>query len=304
MAFADSWQPMRLPLHPIERAQPLLGTVVRIRVEGLEEALGHTVISHAFGIIADVHRLMSFHEPDSEISRLNREAWRAATRIHVHTRRVLEKALDVASVSGGLFDPTIAPMLVESGLLPTPDARTPDPGATWRDISLAEDGTVAFGKPLWIDLGGIAKGYAVDCAMAHISTYRPARACVEAGGDLKLYGEGPEPVYLAAPAVADSVPVLKVENAAVASSGSQVPDDREGAPVSPHVDTRARGYCRTDRFVTVAAPHCIDADALTKVVMAGGIAAAPALERYQAQAFLYEHASWIRIPDGSPSDCC
>jgi len=271
-------------------------------VEGLEEALGHAVISHAFGIIADVHRLMSFHEPDSEVSRLNREAWRTPTQIHGHTRQVLEKALDMAAVSGGLFDPTIAPVLVESGLLPMPDAHAPDPGATWRDISLGEDGTVAFGKPLWIDFGGIAKGYAVDCAMAHISTYRPVRACVEAGGDLKLYGAGPEPVYLAAPGIVDSLPVLTVENAAVASSGSQVPYDREGEPVSPHVDTRTRGYCRTDRFVTVAAPQCTDADALTKVVMAGGIAAAPALEHYQAQAFLCEQSSWIRIPDGVPSD--
>ena len=294
---------MRSPSHPVERAQPLLGTIVRMRVAGLEESRAHAVITEAFGIIADVQRLMSFHEPDSELSRLNREAARKPIPVHSHTRTVLTRTLEIAAISDGLFDPTIAPRLVEGGQLPTPDAAAADPSATWRDVSL-QDGTVTFAKPLWIDLGGIAKGYAVDCALAHINACNPTHACVEAGGDLRLSGTGPEHVYLAAPHAANSLPALKVENAAVASSGSQVARGAGGGEtlLSPHVDTRTGTYCNTDRFVTVVAPCCIDADALTKVVMAAGAASAPVLERYQAQAFMYERASWTRIPNSGPSD--
>jgi len=294
---------MRSPLPRIERAQPLLGTVVRIRVSGLEESRAHAVISDAFQIIADVQRLMSFHEPGSELSRLNRGAWQKPMPLHSHTRTVLIRALEIAAVSDGLFDPTVAPMLVDGGRLPPPDAAAAEPGATWRDINLQEDGTVIFAKPLWIDLGGIAKGYAVDCALAHINASSPTHACVEAGGDLRLSGAGPEHVYLAAPHAVNSLPALKVENAAVASSGSQV-SNRSGGDdtlLSSHVDTRTRTYCNTDRFVTVVAPHCIDADALTKVVMAAGAAAGPVLERYHAQAFMYERATWTRVPDSGPS---
>jgi thiamine biosynthesis lipoprotein len=292
---------MRSPSRPVERAQPLLGTIVRMRVTGLEESRAHAAITDAFGIIADVHGLMSFHEIDSELSRLNRSAWREPVRVHAHTREVLTRALEIAALSEGLFDPTVAPMLVEGGRLPAPDGAAADPSATWRDIRLHDDGTVTFAKPLWIDLGGIAKGYAVDCALAHINASNPTHACVEAGGDLRLSGEGAEHVYLAAPHPADSVPALKVENAAVASSGSQVGHASEGGStlLSPHVDTRSRTFCNTDRFVTVVAPHCIDADALTKVVMAAGAAARPVLECYQAQAFMYERATWTRIPDYS-----
>ena len=295
---------MRSPLPPVERAQPLLGTIVRIRVAGLEESQAHEVITDAFGIIADVQRLMSFHEPGSELSRLNREAWRKPIRVHTHTRAVLARALEIAAASNGLFDPTVAPLLVEEGRLPAPEGVAPDPCATWCDIDLREDGTVMFARPLWIDLGGIAKGYAVDCALAHLNAFSPTHACVEAGGDLRLSGTGPEHVYLAAPRAANSLPALKVENAAVASSGSQASGRPGGHDtlLSSHVDTRTKAYCNTDRFVTVVAPQCIDADALTKVVMAAGTAAGPVLERYQAQAFLCDRATWTHIPNTGPSD--
>ena len=52
---------MPLPSHPTERAKPLLGTVVRIRVDGLPPALANDVISAAFDGVAEIHRLMSFH---------------------------------------------------------------------------------------------------------------------------------------------------------------------------------------------------------------------------------------------------
>lgn len=284
---------MPLPSRPIERAKPLLGTIVRIRVDGLPPALANDVISAAFDRVAEIHRLMSFHEAESELSRVNREAARQPVQLGAHTHAVLRHALALAEVSEGLFDPTMAFALVRDGWLPRLPGTPPAADASWKDIVLSPDGTVSFGKPLWLDLGGIAKGYAVDRAFDFIASHHPARIYVEAGGDLRLCGPEPERVYLAAPRRDDAIPALNVENAAVASSGSQALHDETLA--SPHIDPRTGQHGRTDRFVTVVAPRCVDADALTKVVMAAGTASAPVLERYQALAFMLDGTIWTSI---------
>jgi FAD:protein FMN transferase len=289
---------MSSPSPPIERAKPVLGAIVRIRVSGLARPEAFAAIDGAFRIVEEIHALMSFQSPGGELSRLNREAHRSPVETSAHTRAVLSKALEIADASDGLFDPTVAPSLVRAGLTPAPTAQTPDPASSWRDIVLGESGTVAYRRPLWIDLSGVAKGYAVDCAVAHLQAFGPARICVEAGGDLRLSGPGSERVWLDAPGVCGAQAVLDVEEAAVASSGSQVPHG-EGTllPVSPHIDPRTGMPCRTDRFATVVAPLCVHADALTKVVMIAGPAAAPLLRRYQAQALLCEGGAWTRIAD-------
>jgi len=293
---------MPLPSQLTERAKPLLGTVVRIRVDGLPSGLANDAIDGAFALIADVHRLMSFHEPGSELSRLNGKASCGAVPISAHTHVVLSRALELAEASGGLFDPTIAPVLVKQGLLPALPGALPVPGASWKDVVVSPDGTASFARPLWLDLGGIAKGYAVDCAFDHIASHRPTHICVEAGGDLRLMGPAPELVYLSAPWMDGSVPAVGIENAALASSGSQMLSDGTGGRqlVSPHIDPRSGRHGRTDRFVTVIAPRCIDADALTKVVMASGSASAGVLERYQAQAFMLDGATWTSICSNLP----
>jgi thiamine biosynthesis lipoprotein len=260
---------------------------VRIRAEGLAGPEAHAAIDGAFDVVATIHRLMSFHEPTSELSRLNRLAWRRPQPVSSHTRAVLERALDVARACDGLFDPTVAPVLVRHGHLPPPDARAADPAADWRDVEIDGEGRVAFARPLWIDLGGIAKGYAVDCALAHVEAQGASRVCVEAGGDLRLAGDGAERVFLAAPESGSARAVIEVENGAVASSGG---GHARPSP-SAHVDPRT-GALGLGRFVSVAAPRCVDADALTKVVMAAGPAAAPVLARFRAHAFLFEAGGW------------
>lgn len=279
---------MPSPSHRIERAKPLLGTIVRIRVSGLAPADANEAISGAFGIVSEIHRLMSFHEAGSELSRLNAQAWRAPFRVSAFTRIVLGKALELARLSDGVFDPTVAPRLVGDGLLPRPADEQPDVAASWRDVVLASGGLVSFAKPLWLDFGGIAKGYAVDCAVAHLETFNPTGIYVEAGGDLRLAGPEAELVRLAVPGPGDECPVLKIENAAVASSLGLA-----------HIDTRTGDFCPPDRFVSVVAPHCVDADALTKVVMAAGAKADPILARYDARAFLREGAAWTQIGEAA-----
>ncbi len=281
--------PSSLP--SIERARPLLGTTVAVRVHGLDEKDAHQAINEAFEDIALIHRLMSFQESDSDLSRLNRDAADRAIDVHAATFEVLKRAEEMSQLSGGCFDITIAPQLVALGMLPAPDSRRePDPEATWRDVNLQPNCRVRFQRPLWIDLGGIAKGYAVDRAVEILRARGAIQACVNAGGDLRIHGPDSERVLLTPGEFrGDSLPVLEVENAAVASSGSTQPHVGDN-PCAPHFDGRSRQSVSKGGFVAVLAQHCVTADALTKGVLALQEHSEPLLRQFGASAHLYDSA--------------
>lgn len=289
--------PSSLP--SIERARPLLGTNVAIRVHGLQEREAHSAISEAFDEVALIHRLMSFHERDSDVSRLNREAADHAVEVHPLTFDVLERAQEMSRQSGGCFDITIAPELVALNLLPSPSTHgNPDPVGTWQDIRLEPNHEIKFRRPLWIDLGGIAKGYAVDRAMERLRALGAVQACVNAGGDLLVFGPDAERVLLRTGGPPDdALPVLEVENAAVASSGFSARPDDPTERGTTHFDGRSRKATPHGRFVSVVAEQCVTADALTKVVLTLQDQSEPILRRYRAAAHLYDSKhGWRHFP--------
>lgn len=270
----------------IERARPLLGTVTRIRVEGLAEHVALEAIEAAFAEVARVHALMSFHESASDVSLLNNRAHQEAMRVDARTFTVLSRALTLSKCSNGLFDITIAPELVERGYLPRLESvDAPDADVSWRDIELLPDCFVRLKRPLWIDLGGIAKGYAVDRAIEALAVFAPAKAVVNAGGDLRVIGDEPERVMLTHDHFdEEAIPVLDVAGCAVASSSGDAHVATHGQrPVANH-------------FVSVIAACCMDADALTKVVMARGACCLPILNAWNARAVFYDAAyGWRQI---------
>ena len=270
---------MHSSLPGIERARPLLGTTVSVRVEGLAEADAHHAVDEAFAEIALVHRLMSFHEAESDLSSLNREAHRRSIEVHPLTFEVLQHAIEFSDASDGVFDITVAQELVANGLLPSPSGLIVDPSSTWRDVQLQENHHVRFRRPFWIDLGGIAKGFAVDRAIERLKAAGAVQASVNAGGDLRIFGPHSERVRLSAPHSSVGVPVLDIENAAVASSGG---------PQNAHVDGASRSAIPSGRFVSIVAETCIVADALTKIVLALEEQSEAILEQYRASAHLYE----------------
>lgn len=266
----------------VRRARPALGTLVEMCVEGLDDVAALHAIDAAFAEVAQIHRLMSFHAVDSDLARLHRA--RAGTRVRVdaRTRDVLACALRVAEASGGVFDPTVAAEQVARGYLPRPaSAFIPDPNANWRDIELAGDAIVLH-KSLWIDLGGIAKGYAVDRAVEILVAAGATQARVNAGGDLRIAGARAETVHVRdAHGRLDAV--VELADAALASSCSAVRGDT--AAHLHGVNRRALDGAVT---VSVVALDCMLADALTKVVLACGKACFGLFEEFGADACLHD----------------
>ncbi len=269
----------------MRRAQPWLGTLVGIEATGLPPAQLSRAIDRAFRAVARVHGLMSFHEPGSELSRLNRAAHAGPVPVSGHLRRVLRVACRLSALTDGCFDVTIAPTLVRWGYLP--GSMTGDEAqGNWRDVRLNANGTVQFARPLRIDLGGIAKGYAVDLAIAGLRRAGVPQACVNAGGDLRFYGREPRRIGVRDPADPGRLRLLPpMLQGAVATSCVADTRRRHGQTWrSPLVDPRSGRTCAAADSVTVLARSCVYADALTKPAAIDAAAATAALRRLGAQA--------------------
>jgi thiamine biosynthesis lipoprotein len=213
----------------------------------------------AFAEIERVQRLMSFHDPDSELSQINAAAHLGEMPISADFSRVLNFALKLAEASGGVFDPSVAPALVRRGLLPD-HGNCAEKNATWSSIHLGLD-SVRFDHPLRLDLGGIAKGYAVDLALAAIGD--DVDATVNAGGDLAMNRWEGRDVAVRTPASNGRATVtLPMERRALATSAAYF---LAGDHVILHPKTLAPST-RKDS-ASVFAASCMTADALTKVLL-------------------------------------
>ena len=240
----------------IRRARPLLGTFVEISAWGSDAAVGA-----AFEKIAALEKRLSFHDPASELSHLNDHAFFGEVRVSTHLGRLLDMALRLARLSGGAFDPSAG-----------------SPGASWRDIELLPGSRVRYRRALRVDLGGIAKGYCVDRAVAELERRGATAGLVNAGGDLRAFGARSFPLHARHPEdPRQLVPLGELREAALATSATYLRHHERcagAAPIAPGVSVSAR------------APRAATADALTKVVAVMGERAAPVLARYRANAWI------------------
>ena len=266
--------------------------MVDIAAGGAHTRTLERAIERAFDEVALVHRLMSFHEPDSDLSRLNAEAWRRPVCVHPYTHDVLRAARMIADATNGLFDCTIAPHLIRWGYLPDHGraAGGDRPAGRYDDVECLARGRVRFLRPLRVDLGGIAKGFAVDRAVAALQAEGATVGCVNAGGDLRMFGDTAQPVYVRAPHRHDRmIPLEPLRDAAVATSCPSESRKRlRGVTVTPCVDPLARTPILARRSVSVFAPSCVVADALTKAVMIANDPDAPFLARFDAAAVILD----------------
>ncbi len=271
------------------RCRPLLGTFVEIGLCEPNEALRNRAFASAYAAMEKVQRLMSFHEPSSDVSRLNREACRHAVPVHDWTWEVLVRSGEFASKSQGAFDITIAPLLKKWGYLPKQFCASSD--GTFRDIILKPSGVaVRFGRPLEIDLGGIAKGFAVDRAIDSLRALGVKSATVNAGGDMRTLGPKTNWICLRDPAMPGrSAGMVQLRNRAIATSGVYFSRRTwRGTAVSPLVDTKANRPFIGDISVTVSAPDCLTADALTKIVLIQREDSIELLRTFKANAVILE----------------
>jgi thiamine biosynthesis lipoprotein len=154
-----------------KREEAIMGTAIVVELWSDDDASGEAAIA---AVMAEMHRIdraMSPHKDDSELSRINREAGAAPVRLSDEMTGLLTRAESFARLTGGAFDITYAAVGqlydYRAGVRPSAEALARACRAVgWRGLALDRGArTVRFTRPgMRIDLGGFAKGYAVDNA--------------------------------------------------------------------------------------------------------------------------------------------
>ncbi|HEX7689059.1 MAG TPA: FAD:protein FMN transferase, partial [Burkholderiaceae bacterium] len=183
----------------LARCRPALGTLVHV---ALRDDLPHdallAAVDAAFAAIEAVERAMSFHRPDSDLSRLNAAPAGATLALDPGLVEVLRFSAELHALSDGVFDPGVADRLVAWDVLPRPAAAHPPlagRATSIRDIEIVDARHVRVLRATCLDLGGVAKGFAVDRTIEALRAHGIAQADVNAGGDLRVLGE-PRPVHV------------------------------------------------------------------------------------------------------------
>jgi thiamine biosynthesis lipoprotein len=251
----------------ISRTEQMMGTLVTLEVpRGYEEAL-----EEAFDSMREVDSLMSSRREGSDIWLLNAADGRWV-RVSPHTSECLEMALEIAAKTGGAFDPT-AGALVHAWHFDREAQEFPEVDAIaearafvdFRRVIVSGD-SVRMDRGQRIDLGGIAKGYAIDRAVETLRERGVDRAIVDAGGDLFLLAdkEGrPWKVGVRHPRDKTRlIHVLNVRNASVCTSGDYERYFMKDGRRYTHIFDPRTGYPVADVMsVTVIGESAATADA-------------------------------------------
>lgn len=260
-----------------------MGTVARIMVTAENRDMANEAIDAAFDKIYHIEALMSDYDPNSAISIINQRAFEQPQAADAELFEVLSTARAYSCLSDGAFDITIAPVVLlwrkakEDNTAPSPEAIAKAKASIgYENLILdAEKMTVQFAKDgMFLDLGGIAKGYAIDKAIEVLQTAGVKGAMVDIGGDLRCFGTPANNqkhwlIGLQDPDTEnkESLLTLNMDDMAVATSGDyqrfvMIDDQKHSHIVNPETADSAQDLSS----VTIIAPTAMAADALATAV--------------------------------------
>ncbi|MFH0709943.1 MAG: FAD:protein FMN transferase [Pseudomonadota bacterium] len=169
-------------LHASQRTQVHMGTLIRVEVD--EQNLSDDV----FALFKDLDNRLSTYKSDSEISRLNRNYEINAS---ITTQNILERSLEMSQISDGAFDVTVGSLTHGAYRFGYDDEHLPSHSELQKSGKrvgskriVLEENKVKILPETMIDLGGIAKGYAVDLSLELLERHRVKKAVVAASGDI------------------------------------------------------------------------------------------------------------------------
>lgn len=268
--------------------EAIMGTSIRVEfwLDGARDPqAGEAAIA---AVLAEMHRIdaaMSPFKPESELSRINRDAAQGPVRVGDELFALLSRALEFSASTDGAFDITFAAVGslydYRTGVLPTAAQLEAARAAIgWHHLVLDRTAqTVRFGKPgMRIDLGGFAKGYAVDNGATLLRQRGIRHAIVTAGGDSRIVGDRrgrPWTIGIRDPRRAgEVVALLPLEDVALSTSGDYERFFESGGVRFHHViDPRTGRSPDHVRSVSVLARDGLTSEALSKCVFVLGVQA-------------------------------
>ncbi len=267
----------------LRREEAIMGTSISVELWSEDRAAGESAIAAVMGEMHRIDRAMSPHKPDSELSRINRDAAVAPVPVSAEMARLLSRANDFAQLSGGAFDITYAAVGqlydYRQRIRPTDEALAQARAAVgYRHLSLdMRARTVRFNRPgMRIDLGGFAKGHAVDNAAAILRHCGIRHANVSAGGDSRVIGDHrgrPWTIGIRDPRrPGEMAALLPLEDVSISTSGDyERYFDADGERFHHLIDPATGKSPSSVHSVTVLADDGLTTEALSKSVFVLGV---------------------------------
>ena len=262
--------------HRFRSEQVQMGSPFVLTCYAQDESTATAAFAAASRRVKALTMILSDYHDRSELNRLcDTYTPGEPVRVSPDLARVLAAARGFSEASGGAFDVTVAPLSKlwrrvrrRKALPGEPELAAARAAVGWAAVTVDEAaGTVTITRPgVRLDLGGIAKGYAADAALAVMRDHGCGRCLIDAGGDL-LAGEPPpgEPGWTVA--LPDGNTTLPLANAALATSGDAYKFVTiDGTRYSHILDPRTGRPLTESSTITVLAPTGMTADALASTV--------------------------------------
>ena len=260
----------------------IMGTRITVELWSEDKVAGEAAIDAVMDEMRHIDATMSVYIPTSEVSKVNAEAAAGPVKISKELFDLLRTAVDYSVLTEGAFDITYASV----GYLydfrahhrPTEaQIKSSLPAVDYRILKFDPVAmTVQFMHPgMRIDLGGIAKGYSVDCGIEVLQKRGITRALVTAGGDSRIIGDRfgkPWMVGIRHPDHEDQVILrLPLSDTAISTSGDYERFFDEGGVRYHHIiDPRTGHSASRVRSATVLAPTATRTDGLSKTAFVLG----------------------------------
>jgi FAD:protein FMN transferase len=271
----------------MQREEAIMGTAIRVELWCDDARQGSAACDAVMDEMHRIDRAMSPHKSGSELSRINREAARGAVHLSEEMALLIGRALDFSRATQGAFDISYAAagQHYDYRAGRRPDAHTLENARAaigWQGLLLdLRARTLRFAREgMRIDLGGFAKGHAVDRATAIVQARGIRHAYISAGGDSRVLGDKrgrPWSVAIRHPRRAgEAVAVLPLEDVSVSTSGDYErffeTDGPQGKERHHHLIDPATGESpRGVHSATVLAPDGVTSEALSKAVFVLGV---------------------------------
>lgn len=262
--------------------QPIMGTRVHVELFVDDDSRGPGLLESVMDEMHRIDRAFSSFKEDSELSKVNRQAVLGWVEVSDELLGLITKAHQVSVLTDGAFDITYASV---GRYYDYREGKTPDPQTMQRAVKAIdyryidrdlENSRVRFQRPeVYISLGGIAKGHAVDRAIALLQRAGVSQASVAAGGDSRIIGDRrgkPWTVGIQHPREADKMSaVLPLVDTAVSTSGDYERFfERDGVRYH-HILDPSTGRSATGSWsVTILGPEATLTDALSTSVFVLG----------------------------------
>lgn len=255
-----------------------MGTRCAVELWATDRASGEAAMASVFADMRRIDALMSTYKPESELSRMNASAGTAPFAVSPELFDLIATSIEYSRLSKGAFDVTYASVgyLYDYRAHQRPDdaaIAAALPSVDYRQLKLDRaKHTIAFGRPgMRVDLGGIAKGYAVDRGIEILKKAGYDRAMVNAGGDTRIAGDRfgkPWMVGIRHPDDKERVVLrLPLTDAAFSTSGDYERFFDEGGVRYHHIiDPRTGKSPHAVRSVTIISDTALRTDGLSKTV--------------------------------------